>query len=217
MTRRLHLSVGTIRLPVLIALTCMLVAGSAAAGPDTGSTVTTTSPQSFTTITRHATLVIPSKNTTTTASGLKLSSYLRHLIETNHKGTSGEDDRVYVYIHVITGVSTHSIDPLALDVTDRDETSHIAAAWVAVSRLEDLAALPDVISVKEILPPVPRSQDGIGSQAALTTTPGTSVSEQTTSAESKQAMPAQSPGLLLPGVLAALAIHVVIKSRLHPR
>jgi len=66
---------------------------------------------------------------------------------------SGEDT-VYVYVTVDAGASTYVIDTYASAVTDRDEDYHIAAAEVPVTALADLAALPEVVSVMSVLPPM---------------------------------------------------------------
>ncbi|MDD3112190.1 MAG: PKD domain-containing protein [Methanofollis liminatans] len=64
------------------------------------------------------------------------------------------EDTVYVYVTVDPAASTHLIDAYASSVTGRDEEHHIAAAEVPVASLADLAALPEVVSMMRVLPPM---------------------------------------------------------------
>ncbi|HDS62901.1 MAG TPA: cell surface protein, partial [Methanofollis liminatans] len=72
-------------------------------------------------------------------------------------GASAEEspeDTVYVYVTVDPAASTAVIDAYASAVTGRDEGYHLAAAVVPVAALTDLAALPEVVSVMRVLPPM---------------------------------------------------------------
>ncbi|WP_209628819.1 S8 family serine peptidase [Methanofollis sp. W23] len=71
--------------------------------------------------------------------------------------TTRADDgvlQVYLYIWLKDGVSTEVVDPYVREVTDRDEDRHVAAAWVRVDRLKDLASLEDVRRIESVTPPV---------------------------------------------------------------
>ena len=59
-----------------------------------------------------------------------------------------------MYVNVKPGYSTHIIDSLAFEVTDRDEGNHLAVAWVDVQNLETLASLEGVRTISEVIPPV---------------------------------------------------------------
>ncbi|QSZ68038.1 hypothetical protein RJ40_11300 [Methanofollis aquaemaris] len=61
--------------------------------------------------------------------------------------------QVYVYVWLKDGVSTRVVDPYA-GVTDRDEERHVAAAWVRIDRLCDLASLTDVRRIESVTSPV---------------------------------------------------------------
>ncbi|WP_292382934.1 PKD domain-containing protein [Methanoculleus sp. UBA430] len=63
-------------------------------------------------------------------------------------------ESVYVYIFMKPGFPTDIIDPFAVTVTDRDEENSLAVAWVPVSKLEGLAALDSVRSIRTVMPPI---------------------------------------------------------------
>jgi len=60
---------------------------------------------------------------------------------------------VKVYISFEDSVSTNIIDPFVWEVTGRSEEYHLAVALVDTDRLEDIAALKGVKSIKEVTPP----------------------------------------------------------------
>ncbi|MFA5331426.1 MAG: S8 family serine peptidase [Methanoregula sp.] len=68
------------------------------------------------------------------------------------KNTSGK--LVYVYVYVQPGYSTHIVDSLAAEVTDRDEANHLAVTWVDTQNLSALAALEGVKNIQEVIPPL---------------------------------------------------------------
>jgi hypothetical protein len=59
----------------------------------------------------------------------------------------------YVYVSVDPSASTHVIDSYVIDVTDRDETNHIAVAKVNFDNLEKLASRSEVRSIQQVIPP----------------------------------------------------------------
>ena len=61
---------------------------------------------------------------------------------------------VYVYVYVQPGYSTHIIDSLVAEVTDRDEATHLAVAWVDTNKLDTVAAVEGVRLIREVIPPV---------------------------------------------------------------
>ena len=61
---------------------------------------------------------------------------------------------VYVYISTQPGYSTHIVDSLVADVTDRDEDNHLAAGWVDIQNLLAVAGLEGVRTIREVIPPV---------------------------------------------------------------
>jgi len=61
---------------------------------------------------------------------------------------------VYVYISTKPGYSTHIVDSLVADVTDRDEDNHLAAGWVDIQNLLAVAGLEGVRTIREVIPPV---------------------------------------------------------------
>lgn len=63
-------------------------------------------------------------------------------------------DTVYVYIYLTPPVNTSAIDAYAWKVTDRDEESHLAVAWIEVKNLEALASLEAVRTIRTVAPPI---------------------------------------------------------------
>ena len=61
---------------------------------------------------------------------------------------------VYVYIKLKKGGSLGTIIPYVTKIDNKDESAGLAAAWVDISFLKDLAALDDVKSVREVTAPV---------------------------------------------------------------
>jgi len=61
---------------------------------------------------------------------------------------------VYVYIYTKPGYSTHIVDSLVADVTDRDEDNHLAVGWVDIQNLLAVAGLEGVRTIREVIPPV---------------------------------------------------------------
>jgi hypothetical protein len=70
---------------------------------------------------------------------------------------SAQEDLVYVYIELNAGTATQVVDRYAWNVTDRDEGRSLVAAWVGAGRLEELAALEQVRSIRTVMPPVTRT------------------------------------------------------------
>ncbi|AFC99382.1 Subtilisin-like serine proteases (peptidase S8 family) [Methanocella conradii HZ254] len=67
------------------------------------------------------------------------------------------NDLVYVYVYLNPSFNTSIVDAYAWNVTDRDETNHIAVAWVEVKKLETLASLDGVRSIQTVMPPIVNS------------------------------------------------------------
>jgi PKD repeat protein len=61
---------------------------------------------------------------------------------------------VKVYVSLRPPAATALVDPFAVEVTARDEDRHLAVALVQVEDLRGLAALPEVRSVRTVLPPI---------------------------------------------------------------
>ena len=57
-------------------------------------------------------------------------------------------DQVFLTIYVDPNVSTHILDPVATEITNRKEELHGVEAWVDVNNLEKLAALNGVREMK---------------------------------------------------------------------
>jgi hypothetical protein len=66
-------------------------------------------------------------------------------------------DLVYVYISLRPSAGTDVVLPYAWEVTDRDESNHLVAAWVEVQNLESLAKLEAVRFIHTVVPPVIRT------------------------------------------------------------
>ncbi|WP_298670042.1 PKD domain-containing protein, partial [uncultured Methanofollis sp.] len=60
---------------------------------------------------------------------------------------------VTVYVSLYPPAATACVDPFAVEVTARDEDRHLAVARVWVEDLRGLASLPEVRSVRTVLPP----------------------------------------------------------------
>ncbi|TAJ43450.1 PKD domain-containing protein [Methanofollis fontis] len=100
-----------------------------------------------------------------TASEGKLSSDLLGIARSTVSGApllsgapeTDDGGSVYVYVGLDAAASTHVIDPYADEVTDRDEEHHLAAAHVSADDLLDLASVPSVLWVRQVLPPSVRT------------------------------------------------------------
>ena len=67
------------------------------------------------------------------------------------------NDLVYVYIKLKQEFQTFTIDPIVWKVTDRDEKNHLAVALVEVDKLEALASLNSVKSIRSVVQPIVNS------------------------------------------------------------
>ncbi|WP_067048528.1 S8 family peptidase [Methanofollis ethanolicus] len=94
----------------------------------------------------------------------KLSSDLVDLVEMNVSGENIPDNAAFssgyaapppvtVYVSLYPPAATDCVDPFAVEVTARDEARHLAVALVRVEDLKGLASLPEVRSVRTVLPP----------------------------------------------------------------
>ncbi|MBN1424328.1 S8 family serine peptidase [Candidatus Fermentibacteria bacterium] len=68
-----------------------------------------------------------------------------------------DEGRIYCYISLADHAATSAVDPLVMQVTDRDEANHLAVAWVKVKDLRTLAASDAVRSIKQVTPPATRT------------------------------------------------------------
>lgn len=107
----------------------------------------------------------------------KLSSELLEIIETNNiaespletvmksqmfltpndvfsSGDMLSDELLYLYIYLNDDAETSILEPYCAEITDRDEKYHLAVARVEVSMLDDIASLPEVRTIRKVLPPV---------------------------------------------------------------
>jgi hypothetical protein len=64
---------------------------------------------------------------------------------------------VYVYIFLYEGFTTYSLDGFAGEITNRDEKNNMAVAWVKVNKLEELASLNAVRTIRTVFPPIIRT------------------------------------------------------------
>ena len=64
------------------------------------------------------------------------------------------DAEVYVYIYLNSDVLTQVLDSLVTKITDRDESNHIAVAWIKVKNLQNITSLTGVKQVQSVLPPI---------------------------------------------------------------
>ncbi|MDD3007080.1 MAG: DUF5018 domain-containing protein [Candidatus Pacebacteria bacterium] len=69
------------------------------------------------------------------------------------KQDTRRDDLVYAYVETKENVGTNAIDTNVWEVTGRDEKHRLAAAYIEIDKLEALAALPEVASIKTVTPP----------------------------------------------------------------
>ncbi|MBC7086016.1 MAG: PGF-pre-PGF domain-containing protein [Methanomethylovorans sp.] len=68
--------------------------------------------------------------------------------------TKSEKDLVFVYVGLVKGEQTSVIDPYVWNITSRDEDNSIAAAWVDVDRLKEIASLEEVRNIRTVVNPV---------------------------------------------------------------
>ena len=61
---------------------------------------------------------------------------------------------VFVYVSLLQGEDTSVIDPYLWNITSRDEENSVVAAWVDVSRLEEMASLEQVRNIRTVVQPV---------------------------------------------------------------
>ncbi len=84
---------------------------------------------------------------------------LKNQMEQNHQLThvagTGET-LVSVYIQTTDAAPT-PVDSLVWNVTNRDPLGHLVVAWVDVNKLEKLASLESVRSIRTVSPPITRS------------------------------------------------------------
>ncbi len=102
----------------------------------------------------------PDKNNMTEAEE-KLSTDLLELLRTTRSGSStgaiinsDEQDLVHVYVYLYKGNNTDVIAPIVQEITNWDEETSVAVAWVSVNRLEELALLEEVKNIRTVIPPV---------------------------------------------------------------
>ncbi|RZN33944.1 MAG: hypothetical protein EFT35_09960 [Methanophagales archaeon ANME-1-THS] len=67
------------------------------------------------------------------------------------------DDLVYVYVYLKKPVKPQIIKPYVWEVTNIDEENHLAVAWVEVKKLESLASLSAVRTIRTVMPPLVRT------------------------------------------------------------
>lgn len=67
------------------------------------------------------------------------------------------DGRAYVYISFHQNPEESIFMPFGVNVTDRDKSNRLVAAWVQVKDLESIAALDDVRTIRTVLPPITRT------------------------------------------------------------
>jgi subtilisin family serine protease/putative transposon-encoded protein len=65
-------------------------------------------------------------------------------------------DMVYVYINMQANTSISTINAYVYKIEHYDPKSHKAAAWVKLNKLEDLALLSEVRSIRTVFPPIVR-------------------------------------------------------------
>ncbi len=63
----------------------------------------------------------------------------------------------YVYIKLQENEKLDMLDAYVLSTENRDEENKIAACWVDIQRLKEVAALPGVKSIKDVVAPATRS------------------------------------------------------------
>ncbi len=99
-------------------------------------------------------------NNNLTESEAKLSTDLLEILRTARSSSTGAiinsdgQDNVYVYVYLYKGNDTDGIAPIVQEITDWDEETSVAVAWVSVNRLEDLALLEEVKNIRTVIPPV---------------------------------------------------------------
>ena len=91
----------------------------------------------------------------------KLSTDLIELMRTTRSGSStvaiinsDGQDLVHVYVYLHKGNNTDSIEPIVQEITNWNEETSVAVAWVSVNRLEELALLEEVKNIRTVIPPV---------------------------------------------------------------
>jgi len=67
------------------------------------------------------------------------------------------DDMVYVYVYLKPPAGIRVIEPYVWELAGRDETNHLAVAWVEVNDLETLASLDEVRAIRTVMPPILRA------------------------------------------------------------
>ena len=69
-------------------------------------------------------------------------------------GGSSSGFNVHVYIKLNQGEDFSALSPYVPNIENKDEQNSLAVAWVDINTLEDLAALNEVQSVREVIPPI---------------------------------------------------------------
>ena len=64
---------------------------------------------------------------------------------------------VYAYVQLFPNATIQSIEPYVVNITNRDEENHLAAAWIDTTKAESLAALGGIKSIQAVVPPEVRA------------------------------------------------------------
>ena len=76
-------------------------------------------------------------------------------------------DLIYVYIRLSDGTDTRLVDPYVWNITGRDESNHLAVAWVETGRLIDLASRNEVSGISPVEPPAFQNNHRVVSKATV--------------------------------------------------
>lgn len=71
----------------------------------------------------------------------------------NNKEKSSED-LVYVYIQLTETSDINAINAHLNQIIDQDDETHILAAWIEISKIEEIATLDEVLLIDPVVPPV---------------------------------------------------------------
>ena len=92
---------------------------------------------------------LPGQTRETIARGLREQQAYRGTPGTRGAGT----EAVFVYVSLFAGSPTSVVDAYAVEVTDRDETNRLVAAWISPDRLTALASQAFVRTIRTVDPP----------------------------------------------------------------
>ncbi len=78
-------------------------------------------------------------------------------IPSKTRHSAGSSSQVYVYIKLESDCNLDQLDPIISKIVSEDRDNGLLAAWVDFDKLNSLASLNEVLSIRSVLPPLAKS------------------------------------------------------------